>query len=58
MTEKEKVLYDIECLVNDCQAFVDVLESGTYDEPWQVTDINNWEAMIDSLERIRKYVEK
>jgi antirestriction protein len=54
---RENIEEDLECLLNDCSVFATALEDGDFDEPWAVNDFDNWNNMVNAIERVKKYIE-
>jgi len=50
MVEKESALAYLEILIEDCIGAMS-------DDPWDFNDVGNWEAMIESIEKVKSYIE-
>lgn len=55
---KENALERIAWIERDCSDFVEYIENGCqeFDDPWEVHDIHNWEAILESLSIIKEYI--
>jgi len=52
---KAELLNDLQATIDDCQEFVD-REPDDFDDPWDVHDVHNWEAIIEIIENAAKYI--
>lgn len=52
---KNKLIANLEAMRDDCQEFID-RDEDSFDDPWDVHDVHNWEAFVEIINDAIAYI--
>ena len=55
---KKQIINNLKLLEDDCQAWIDNLETDDYTSPWEIYDVGNWQCMVETIQETVKFLKK